>query len=58
MATPSTVISRGLGTWGSLNLLPTRGFGSATTVVVTPSVLPGPRFVAWDGDRRFTGSNG
>lgn len=30
MASPSTVISRGFGSWGGVHLLPTRGYGIGT----------------------------
>lgn len=31
MASPSSVLSMGYGSWGSVNLLPTLGFGLSTT---------------------------
>ena len=37
MASPSTVISEGFGSWGSVNLLPTLGFGINTLIPVTRS---------------------
>lgn len=36
MASPSSVLSLGLGSWGSVNLLPTLGYGVGEAVVVTP----------------------
>jgi hypothetical protein len=34
-ASPSSVITLGYGSWGSVNLIPTLGFGSAEEVVIT-----------------------
>lgn len=39
MASPSTVISRGYGTWGTVNLLPTRGYSSSTVTATLPKVF-------------------
>lgn len=38
MASPSSVLTRGLGSWGSVNLLPTLGYGigAAAAVIVGP----------------------
>lgn len=36
MASPSSVLTRGLGTWGDVNLLITHGFGIAEEVEPTP----------------------
>lgn len=38
MASPSTVISLGYGSWGSVNLVPTLGYGSGAA----PVVIDGP----------------
>ena len=38
MASPSTVLTRGLGAWGSVNLLVTRGLGIGEQA----EVIPGP----------------
>ena len=35
MASPSTVLSRGYGSWGSVNLLPTRGYGIGVSSPIT-----------------------
>lgn len=47
MASPSSVLSMGYGSWGSVNLLPTLGYG---TGAVTPPSVPGIEYV-WRGDR-------
>lgn len=35
MASPSTVLSRGYGSWGSVNLVPTLGYGIGTVSQAT-----------------------
>jgi hypothetical protein len=40
MASPSTVLTLGLGSWGSVNDLPTLGFGSADPTVGNVYALP------------------
>ena len=46
MASPSTVLSLGFGSFGSVNLLPTLGFGSDTAEAGTPSGF-------WTADQRI-----
>jgi hypothetical protein len=41
MASPSTVLTRGLGAFGGVNLLVTLGFGPGTTVVTVPPFATG-----------------
>ena len=34
MATPSTVLTQGFGSWGNVNLLPTLGFGIGEALIL------------------------
>jgi len=36
VGSPSSVLSKGIGSWGSVNLMVTRGLGVAEAVVVNP----------------------
>lgn len=40
-ASPSSVLTRGLGSWGSVNLLLTRGLGSSNVVVTDTAPICG-----------------
>lgn len=39
MASPSSVLTRGLGSWGSRKLVVTHGFGSGAAVVSLPLII-------------------
>lgn len=41
MASPSTVITEGFGSFGSVNLLPTLGYGQGDTPTTTPCTFIG-----------------
>lgn len=38
VGSPSSVLSRGIGSWGSVNLLVTRGFGVSTPLAVSATI--------------------
>lgn len=50
MASPSTVLTRGYGSWGTVNELPTLGYGIGASVALIPSITfratRYPKFVA------------
>ncbi len=49
MASPSTVLTRGYGSWGGVNLLPTLGYGIGAAIVPPPVVTPPPVTVGAGG---------
>lgn len=57
-ASPSSVLTRGLGSWGDVNLLVTHGFGVAAVQLVPPYlavVSDTPKFLAVQTDTpKFT----
>lgn len=54
MASPSTVLTRGLGSWGDVNLMVTHGFGVAAIQLVPPYmavIYDRPKYLAVQSDR-------
>jgi hypothetical protein len=47
MASPSTVITLGFGSWGGVNLLPTLGYGIGEDVVQEPGCVHGTDAARW-----------
>ena len=49
MPSISSIVTRGFGTWGGVNDIPTRGYGIGAAVVVDSVSTPGLQWTATDG---------